>query len=563
MKVSKVYELLSDGQHGQSELYCKLYPDEYVITSLKGKEGYYYNEDKKLWVELSESMLINHLSKNLKKQCDICIDFFNKSSKNLDDNDDDEKISKFKKNITLLRKLKLSLSQSRHLKGIIDFLLEHYKNNEFMNSLNSSKFKLPIRGGNVINLKTLEVRERRKTDLFSYELDLDIIKKYDNATKYFLDLMTGDKEKMKTFQDYLGYSITGESNLKCFFVGIGCGDNGKSKCFEIMNKLFTPFMEAVDKTILFKEKTNKDNASYLAKLCGKRIGMYNEPSDNCELKEDVIKSITGNDMIIAKPLYRDPFNFIPIIKIWMLTNKTVKFDACSEPMVKRANIIKFKSVFTDNEKLLTKKGYYKKDNRLIDNLMNKWRDEFFTFVVIGANRYYKNDRQIFKSSSLIDEEVEYLKCIDPIRSFIDLKCVSSDNGKISRVELFEAYIEWCKQTDNKMVKRDVFYERIRTLKFEAVKIKGYDFFKGIELKVYKDNYIDENDEIDGKQILKEEEGDTEEAKKIKLKKKVEVESDNDDDDDYVSNNNSDSDSDSDDEFDFNSSGNKEDFTFKI
>ena len=289
-----------------------------------------------------------------------------------------------------------------------------------------------------------------------------------------------------------------------------------------MNELFKPFMEAVDKTILFKDKSNKDNASYLAKLCGKRIGMYNEPSDGCEMKEDVIKSITGNDLIIAKPLYRDPFSFIPIIKMWILSNKTIMFDSCSEPMIRRTNIIKFNSTLPESPNLLKKKGFYKKDNKIIDNLMNKYRDEFFTFVAMGANAYYENGRAITKAKSLMTEEEQYLECIDPLREFINEKCVVREGASVPRVLLFEMFIEWCKEKDKKMMKREDFYKRLTLLKYQPIKIKGYDYFKGLDiLTMNNDNEIEIEDLDDPEQVEKVEEVEEEEKEKPKPKKPTE------------------------------------------
>ena len=63
---------------------------------------------------------------------------------------------------------------------------------------------------------------------------------------------------------------------------------------------------------------------YLAVLAGKRFGVYNEPAKNIEINESMVKAITGGDEIVTKKLYRDPFTFTPIVKMWILSNEIVK-----------------------------------------------------------------------------------------------------------------------------------------------------------------------------------------------------------------------------------------------
>jgi len=117
---------------------------------------------------------------------------------------------------------------------------------------------------------------------------------------------------------------------------------------------------------------------------GVRVGVYNEPRDGSIMDEAMIKSITGHDMITAMKKYRDPFDFIPIVKIWICTNKYIKFDCCSKPMVDRTNIIMMNAKFITNPK---KKNEYKKDKSFITQLCKKYRDEVFTFLCIGANKF--------------------------------------------------------------------------------------------------------------------------------------------------------------------------------
>ena len=62
---------------------------------------------------------------------------------------------------------------SRASKGILEKVLSLCKNYEYGETLDRSSHELPLSGGKIINLKTLQVRERKHKDRWSFELKLD------------------------------------------------------------------------------------------------------------------------------------------------------------------------------------------------------------------------------------------------------------------------------------------------------------------------------------------------------------------------------------------------------
>ena len=367
LKNQEIQSLLFGGQSEQAKLFNIYNKDNYIIISRKGSDGYYFNDSTKLWTELSNAQLLNDVINFLHMMVDKQIGIIKKKILS-DDDADEEEISNFNKKIAQLTKLRLANARSSHGKAIIELILIYYYRDDFMNKIDSSENILPIKNGKVIDLKTKIVRDRTRSDFFTYELNVSITKKTQNATKFFSELMGDDKIKLNVFQRMLGYSISGNCDSKCFFSLIGAGDNGKSALMRIIQTIFKPLFCAIQKSILFTENRSKsDMMPYLACLAGKRFGVYNEPSDRLEINESMIKGITGGDEILAKKLYCNPFSFTPIVKIWILSNKIIHFDTCSEPMVKRAKIIHMDAEFCDNP---TKKNQYKKDPEFVRKLEN-------------------------------------------------------------------------------------------------------------------------------------------------------------------------------------------------
>ena len=495
LKNQEIQSLLFGGQSEQAKLFNIYNKDNYIIISRKGSDGYYFNDSTKLWTELSNAQLLNDVINFLHMMVDNQIDIIKK--KMLSDDIDDDEVKNFNSKIAKLTKLRLSNAKSSHGEAIIKFILIYYFRDDFMNKIDSSENMLPIKNGMVIDLKTKNVRDRVRTDLFTYELNVSITEQTPNATKFFSQLMSNDVIKLNVFRRMLGYSITGNCDSKCFFALIGAGDNGKSALMRIIQTIFKPLFCAIQKTILFTENRSKsDMMPYLAILSGKRIGIYNEPSDKLEINESVIKGITGGDEIIAKKLYCNPFSFTPIVKIWILSNKIIHFDTCSEPMVKRAKIIHMDAEFTDNP---TKPNQYKKDPEFVRQLENIYIDEVFSFIVQGAFEYYKyksfGDEECVSMQSYKNE---YMGKIDISQSFLNERCEIGPKFKIKPSDVFEDYVEYCKEHDIQMVKRNKFYESLTNKKIFTKRIRGLDYYS-IQLKnnLVEDNNNDDIDELEG------------------------------------------------------------------
>ena len=489
LKNQEIQNLLYGGQSEQAKLFNIYNKDNYIVVSRKGSDGYFFNESSRLWTELSNAQLLNDVINFLHMMVDQQIEIIKK--KLLSDDIDDDEVKNFNSKIAKLTKLRLSNAKSSHGEAIIKFILIYYYRDDFMNKIDSSENMLPIKNGMVIDLKTKNVRERVRTDLFTYELNVSITEQIPNATKFFSELMSNDKIKLNVFQRMLGYSITGNCDSKCFFALIGAGDNGKSALMRVIQTIFKPLFCAIQKTILFTENRSKaDMMPYLACLAGKRLGVYNEPSDKLEINESVIKGITGGDEIIAKKLYCNPFSFTPIVKIWILSNKIIHFDTCSEPMVKRAKLIHMDAEFCDNPKT---SNQYKKDPEFVRQLENIYIDEVFSFIVHGAFEYYK-----YKSfgdeecESMKSYKNEYMGKIDISQSFLNDRCEIGPKFKMKTCDVFDEYVEYCKEHDIQMVKRNKFYESLTNKKILTKKVRGIDYYS-IQIK---NNHIEDDDNND-------------------------------------------------------------------
>jgi hypothetical protein len=121
----------------------------------------------------------DYLLLQINKQIDI-INVKNTKTQENNDLDEDAKVylsTQNTKKIALLKKMNTQVQKATHGKAVIEFVVTHLFDQHFMNKIDVNEFMLPIKNGKILNLKTLEVRDRTIDDYFSYELDINYKKK--------------------------------------------------------------------------------------------------------------------------------------------------------------------------------------------------------------------------------------------------------------------------------------------------------------------------------------------------------------------------------------------------
>ena len=394
--------------------------------------------------------------------------------------------------LKLLKNTKKSMCAKRKINEISTLILTKIVDDKFYNVIDAHTTLLPIKNNRIIDLKTLEIRLRTWNDYFTYELDVDLIddKVNDhtntpNAFKYFTQVMSeyGKSETPKTdyFINVLGYSITKETNLKEFYLWYGpCANNGKSTCFSLVTTIFQKLTTTLTSSIITNKEEDKIEKANFS-IFGKRIGAINELSEHLELGESNTKTLTGGcDAVIAKELYKNTFPFIPIIKIHILSNFQLIINVDQPAMVNRFTIISFNSVFSEKPK---GENEYLIEEDFINDLKTKYKDEIFTMIVKGAHNFYLNKKKITKPEIVIAEKKKYIEQISYVQNFINEQCMISDDYRIKGKTLFEAFVEYCKETGDKFkgITMENFYNRLRSRNYKFTVINGYKYVVGITL----------------------------------------------------------------------------------
>lgn len=176
--------------------------------------------------------------------------------------------------------------------------------------------------------------------------------------KFLEDCTEGDPLKIKSLQQLTGYIISNEWRAKKFFVLIGLPHTGKSVWLALWRSLI-----GSKHTTAMSLKQLGETRFMTAELFKSKLNISAEMDENGSIKAtDVIKTLTGSDLLTAEKKGKDPFQFYGKTKLVAAGNYM--------PLL---NKLDGTSAFTDRILFLMFNNTIpeeKRDKSLMDKLMN-------------------------------------------------------------------------------------------------------------------------------------------------------------------------------------------------
>ncbi|MGF9964259.1 DNA primase family protein [Bacillus rhizoplanae] len=277
--------------------------------------------------------------------------------------------------------------------------------------------------------------------------------------KFINQCTNGDLEKIELLQQCMGYLLSYYTTAKKWFVFIGQPNTGKSTLLDVITEIVGgEYTSAVS--------LHQLNQRFMtAELFNVRLNISGELNEG-ELKDiDVLKKITGNDVLMGERKGKDPFFFTNKCKLLFAGNQMPslrKLDSTTA-FIDRIVFVVFNNTIPKQER----------DYGLKDKLLNE-RDFIVRWAIEGGKRLVKNNFVFPDCEDSIQFKNQYVKEINNVSEFVRDLCVLEPYDKNIRVhkkDLFNAYLKYCKDNCSKVLSKSEFFQEICKLNVEPKKFR--------------------------------------------------------------------------------------------
>jgi putative DNA primase/helicase len=391
----------------------------------------------------------------------VIMDYYKKASEMLDDEN--------RKNLI---KEALKCESQRSIRAMIDLATSSMA--RLPEDFDRDLYILNLENGTMEDLKIMELGEHKPENMLTkiagigYKPGADCPK----WLAFLYKIFEGNENLVDYIQTALGYSLTGDTGEQCLFILYGIGANGKSTFINVIHEIMgdyainTPFST-------FLGKGRGDNIpNDLARLRGARFVSAIEAPGERRFNEVLLKTIVGGDLITARFLRQEYFDFYPECKIWLATNHKPIVKEFSLGFWRKIRLIPFKVSISEEERIL----HY-------DNILLKEKEGIFNWILEGFKKW--KEKGLKTPEEIIEATAEYKSSMDVMAEFIEECCIENHRVKITTKELYKAYKNWSEEGGDKPVSKDAFSRQLTERGYKSIRTgspKQERGWGGIDLK---------------------------------------------------------------------------------
>lgn len=273
-----------------------------------------------------------------------------------------------------------------------------------------------------------------------------------------------------------GYALFGNPTEHVFTILHGPGRNGKSTLADIMGHVFGDYARSAEPSTFIKQKgTGVRND--LARLKGARMVATSELSTGEILDTALVKRITGGDIIAARALYREHFEFKPEFVMFMTTNALPVIDGGDRALERRLILLPFKNVLAAGE-----------CDRDLPAKLRSEASGILNRILEGLADYRENGLNI--PQSVKAEIGKYIEHSDLIQNFLDDRCELRPGTETRAGELYQSYVGWSAVNGTKSCSQPTFkLEVTKRTNIQQTRTNKGNVWPGISLRPWSSSML--------------------------------------------------------------------------
>lgn len=365
-----------------------------------------------------------------------------------------------------INKLILKLKKSSFKSSVMSECADFFYVEGFEGKLNENKFLVGFENG-IYDLKNGCFRPGTPDDMVSFNTGYNWVE-YNMKDKKILEILHffNTVQTEDNMREYilclLATYLDGRTDDQKVIIWTGTGRNGKSKTVELFQKGFGSYCGSLPITVLTKGRGTSGAANpEIAKQYGKRFVVFQEPEAGDKINVGYMKELSGGDKIMARPLYKDPFEFYPQFKLLLTCNRLPEIPSTDSGTWRRLRVSPWESEFVDIDENGKYDGNDLKPNQFprdysLTERIEEWKDAFMWLLItqyypkIKATEVTEGDNR--KVALVEPDKVKlftdkYRKMSDVYLEFLDDQVIRTKNKSdfISLDSLYQTFKGWYRE----------------------------------------------------------------------------------------------------------------------
>jgi putative DNA primase/helicase len=305
-----------------------------------------------------------------------------------------------------------------------------------MDAFDRDKYQFNCHNG-TINLLDMSFHPHDPADRLTKmtEVDYDPEAACPRWLSFMDEVFEGDQDRIRYLQKAVGYGMSGDTRLECMFILYGpTSRNGKGTTMETVLRILGEYGRTAKPEMLSKKgyADSSGPSEDVARLNGARMVNVSEPEKSMVIDASLTKQMTGNNILTARYLRENSFEFKPQFKLFIDTNHLPQISDMTLFESDRIRIIPFNRHFTADERDIDLKSFFAEPTNL-SGILN--------WCLEGFRLYQKEGLKM--PDSVERATKEYRNQSDRITMFTNHWLRKQAGQELRSSAIYTRYREWC------------------------------------------------------------------------------------------------------------------------
>ena len=378
-----------------------------------------------------------------------------------------EKKAELRKHRQALASHAKATGNATKIKAMVDMLSTEPGIPVHQNKLDADPFLFGVRNG-VVDLCTGALRSPNRADMITKVGQVEFVPGASCPTwlGFMHRIMGGNQGLIRYLQRLVGYALTGITVEHMLAFLHGRGANGKTTFTAPIQTLLGDYCKQAPADSLMV-KRGETASNDVARLRGSRLALATETEDGKRLAESLIKQMTGGDVVTARFLYAEFFEFRPTFKLWLVGNHKPNVTGDDYGIWRRLHLIPFTETIPPAEQ----------DKALPEKLLEELPG-ILNWAIEGCREWQQGGLQPPEEVRAATDE--YKSEMDLIGAWLEECCEIGPKYTARSADLYRSFHLWAEDNNEWRMSQTKFGRKLKE-RFRKDHTRKGSEYRGVDL----------------------------------------------------------------------------------